>query len=101
MGRALLVDYLGVSEDQMVGAAKRMIADGNYALAAEALDWTRGRFAASQAFRDQERLAYQKLMEKYQAFNPFKFIVYSWRAESPPPSGQEKAGLPARTATGS
>jgi glyoxylase-like metal-dependent hydrolase (beta-lactamase superfamily II) len=84
---ALLVDYLGVSEDQMVGAAKRMIADGNYELAAEALDWTRGRFAVSQSFRDQERLAYEKLMEKYQAFNPFKFIIYSWRAESPPPSG--------------
>ncbi len=84
---ALLVDYLGVSQDQMVGAAKRMIADGNYELAAEALDWTRGRFAVSQSFRDQERLAYEKLMEKYQAFNPFKFIIYSWRAESPPPSG--------------
>ena len=84
---ALLVDYLGVSEDQMVRAAKRMIADGNYALAAEALDWTRDRFDASQSFRDEERLAYEKLMEKYQAFNPFKFIIYSWRAESPPPSG--------------
>ncbi len=84
---ALLVDYLGVSEDQMVGAAKRMIADGNYALAAEALDWTGGRFAASQSLREQERLAYEKLIEKYQAFNPFKFIIYSWRAESPPPSG--------------
>jgi glyoxylase-like metal-dependent hydrolase (beta-lactamase superfamily II) len=84
---ALLIDYLGVSEDQMVRAAKRMIADGNYALAAEALDWTRDRFAASQSFRDEERLAYEKLMEKYEAFNPFKFIIYSWRAESLPPSG--------------
>ena len=93
---ALLVDYLGVSEDQMVGAAKRMIADGNYALAAEALDWTRGRFGANPSFRDEERLAYEKLMEKYQAFNPFKFIIYSWKASSPPPSGQG-TGLPAGT----
>ena len=83
---ALLVDYLGVSEDQLVHAARRMIADGNYELAAEALDWTKTRFPASRSLRDQERLAYEKLMEKYQAFNPFKFIIYSWKAEPPPPS---------------
>jgi hypothetical protein len=26
-----------------------------------------------------ERVAYLKLMEKYQEFNPFKFIIYSGR----------------------
>jgi hypothetical protein len=26
-----------------------------------------------------ERLAYLKLTEKYQEFNPFKFIIYSWK----------------------
>jgi alkyl sulfatase BDS1-like metallo-beta-lactamase superfamily hydrolase len=86
---ALLVDYLRVSEGQMLDAAKRMIADGNYELAAEALDWTRDRFPASRSLRDQEKLTYEKLMEKYQAFNPFKFIIYNWRAESPP-SGSRK-----------
>jgi glyoxylase-like metal-dependent hydrolase (beta-lactamase superfamily II) len=85
---ALLVDYLGVSEGQMIEAAKRMIADGNYELAAEALDWTRDRFPTSRSLRDQEKLTYEKLMEKYQAFNPFKFIIYSWRAEPPPASGR-------------
>ncbi len=35
---ALLVDYLGVSESHMLRAAKRMIADGDYELAVEALD---------------------------------------------------------------
>jgi hypothetical protein len=35
---ALLVDYLGVSENHMLRAVKRMIADGDYELAAAALD---------------------------------------------------------------
>jgi glyoxylase-like metal-dependent hydrolase (beta-lactamase superfamily II) len=73
---ALLVDYLGVSERQLVGAAQRMIADGKYELAATALDWTRDRFPESAAVGELERLVYLKLAEKYQEFNPFKFIVY-------------------------
>ena len=85
---ALLVDYLHVSEAQMIDAAKRMIADGNYELAAEALDWTRDRFPTSRQLRDQERLTYEKLTEKYQAFNPFKFIIYSWRSQAPPSSAR-------------
>jgi glyoxylase-like metal-dependent hydrolase (beta-lactamase superfamily II) len=74
---SLLVDYFGISERQLVNATKRMIADGNYELAAATLDWARGRFPESQSLKEQERLTYLKLMEKYQQFNPFKFIVYS------------------------
>ncbi len=89
LGRAdrgsLLVDYLGVSERQLAGAAERMIADGKYELAAQALDWTRGRFPGSKSLSEVERLAYLKLMEKYQEFNPFKFIIYSGRAGIDPP----------------
>lgn len=74
---AMLVDYLGVSERQLVKAAKRMIEDGQLELAATMLDWTRERFAGSKAVDEVNRLAYLKLMEKYQEFNPFKFIIYS------------------------
>jgi len=74
---SLLVDYLGVSEGQLAKAVARMVADGRYELAASVLDWTRGRFPASEALADAERLAYSKLAEKYQEFNPFKFIIYS------------------------
>jgi hypothetical protein len=76
----LLVDYLGVSEPQLLEAAERMIADGKHELAAAALDWTKDRFAASRRFSELERLTYQKLAEKYQEFNPFKFILYSGRS---------------------
>ena len=74
---ALLVDYLGVSERQLGRAVERMLADGRYELAASTLDWTRSRFPESTPLRESERLAYLKLMEKYQEFNPFKFIIYS------------------------
>jgi glyoxylase-like metal-dependent hydrolase (beta-lactamase superfamily II) len=84
LGRAdrgtLLVDYLGVSEPQMRAAAQRMIADGQYELAAMALDWTSPRFGESRPFVEVKRLAYRKLAEKYQEFNPFKFILYSGKA---------------------
>jgi hypothetical protein len=56
-----------------------MIADGKYELAATTLDWTKGRFAASTSLAHLERLTYLKLMEKYQEFDPFKFIIYSGR----------------------
>jgi glyoxylase-like metal-dependent hydrolase (beta-lactamase superfamily II) len=74
---SILIDYLGVSERQLVKAIKRMIADGKYELAATTLEWTKGRFAGSKFLDDVTRLTYLKLMEKYQEFNPFKFIIYS------------------------
>ena len=82
---SLLVDYLGVSEGRLVAATKRMIADGNLELAATTLEWTKGRFPKSKAVKEVERLTYLKLMEKYQNFNPFKFIVYSAQIGEPVP----------------
>jgi glyoxylase-like metal-dependent hydrolase (beta-lactamase superfamily II) len=76
---SILIDYLGVSERQLLKATERMIADGKYELAATALDWTQGRFAGSPSLAAVERLTYLKLMEKYQEFDPFKFILYSGR----------------------
>ena len=72
-----LVDYFGISERQLAKAVERMIADGKYELAAATLDSTKDRFPESGALGASERLAYLKLMEKYQDLNPFKFIIYS------------------------
>lgn len=74
---SMLVDYLGVTESRLSQGVERMIADGKYELAASALDWARGRYSGSARLESMERVAYLKLMEKYQEFNPFKFIVYS------------------------
>jgi len=78
---ALLVDYLGVSESRLTDAVKRMMADGNYELAAKALEWTKGRFPESRSLSELERQVYFKLCEKYQNFSPFKFIIYTNKME--------------------
>jgi glyoxylase-like metal-dependent hydrolase (beta-lactamase superfamily II) len=76
----VLVDYLGVSESQIVKALEHLINDGKYELAVSLLESTGGRFANSEPVRKLERLVYLKLMEQYQNTDPFKFLLYSARA---------------------
>jgi len=73
----VLVDYLGVSEAQLASAAERMVADGKHELAAAVLRWAQPRFANSARLDLMRKVTYLKLMEKYQEFNPFKFILYA------------------------
>jgi alkyl sulfatase BDS1-like metallo-beta-lactamase superfamily hydrolase len=72
----LLVDYLGVSESQLVKTVERLTADGKYELAASLLESSGDRFARS-ALTNAKRLVYLKLIEKHQNTDPFKFIIYS------------------------
>jgi glyoxylase-like metal-dependent hydrolase (beta-lactamase superfamily II) len=95
---SILIDYLGVSERQLVKATKRMIADGKYELAATVLEWTKDRFARSNSLEEVRRLAYLKLMEKYQEFNPFKFIIYSGQIDQRVPQMESKKNTPQPTA---
>jgi hypothetical protein len=89
LGRAdraqLLVDYLGISETQLLYAVERLTADGKFELAASLLDQVRGRFPNSTAVARTERVVYLKLMEQYQNTDPFKFIIYSSRAHEQVP----------------
>jgi hypothetical protein len=73
----LLVDYLGVSESQLVRTVERLTADGKYELAASLLESSGNRFAGSTSVANAKRLVYLKLMEKNQNTDPFKFIIYS------------------------
>ena len=73
----LLVDYLGVSESQLVKTLERLIADGKYELAASLLESSADRFARSASVNNAKRLVYLKLIEKHQNTDPFKFIIYS------------------------
>ena len=85
----VLVDYLGLSESQLVKALQHMVADGKYELASSLLESCRGRFAHSEPVRDIERLIYLKLMEQYQNSDPFKFLLYSAKAgEQTPQIGE-------------
>jgi glyoxylase-like metal-dependent hydrolase (beta-lactamase superfamily II) len=91
---SILIDYLGVSERQLANATERMIADGKYELAATVLEWTKERFAKSKSLAEVERLTYLKLMEKYQEFNPFKFIIYSGKIGAQVPQMESKPNIP-------
>ncbi len=73
----LLVDYLGLSEKQLVRAVENMAADGKYELAASLLESASARFGRTESIAKAERLVYLKLMEKYQNTDPFKYILYS------------------------
>jgi glyoxylase-like metal-dependent hydrolase (beta-lactamase superfamily II) len=73
----LLVDYLGVSERQLVRTVERLTADGKYELAASLLESCGDRFGLSASVAHAKRLVYLKLMEKHQNTDPFKFIIYS------------------------
>src|SRR5882757_7518596 len=73
----LLIDYLGVSERQLVNAVERLTADGKYELAASLFESAGDRFEHSSSVANAKRLVYLKLMEKHQNTDPFKFIIYS------------------------
>src|SRR5499433_3846191 len=78
MDRAeLLVDYLGLSEAQILNAEDRLAADGRYEIAADLIESAQAKFPASDSVRRAKRFAYLKLMEKNQNTDPFKFIIYS------------------------
>src|SRR5262252_3753917 len=81
----LLVDYLGVSESQLVKAVERLTAGGKYELAASLLESSGDRFARSTSVTNAKRLVYLKLMEKHQNTDPFKFIIYSAKIDEQTP----------------
>jgi glyoxylase-like metal-dependent hydrolase (beta-lactamase superfamily II) len=76
-----LVDYLGVSEQELATALQKMISDGKHELAADTYENTKARYPAGGVLEKSGREAYFKLMDKYQEFSPFKFIIYSGQIE--------------------
>ncbi|PYX49984.1 MAG: hypothetical protein DMG76_35995 [Acidobacteria bacterium] len=81
----LMVDYLGVSERQLVKTVERLTADGKYELAASLLESAGDRFERSSSVANVKRLVYLKLMEKHQNTDPFKFIIYSGKIREQTP----------------
>lgn len=77
---SLLTDYLKVSQTQVREAAQQMMANGRHELAASTLKAWRARNRGDSGLDDLYRQANLKLMEKFQEFNPFKFIVYGGQA---------------------
>ena len=76
----LLVNYLGLTEKQLLNAVSAMTADAKYELAASLLKWSAAHFGRTEPLAKAERLVYLKLMEKYQNTDPFKYVLYSAKA---------------------
>jgi glyoxylase-like metal-dependent hydrolase (beta-lactamase superfamily II) len=91
---AALVDYLGLSDAQITAAAQRMIKDGHHELAAAVLNGAQARRPDSATLGQARALAYAKLMEKYQDFNPFKLFVYGAQVNLSVPQVSEVPPLP-------
>jgi glyoxylase-like metal-dependent hydrolase (beta-lactamase superfamily II) len=76
----MLIDYLGIDEQRLAQAAKRMMADGRLEQAAMLVQWARARGPIGPELDEVGRTAFAKLAEHYQEFNPFKFIIYTGEA---------------------
>ena len=81
----VLVEYLGLSEAQIVKAADRLDTDGKYAMAADLLESAELKFPRSDSVKRTRRFTYLKLMEKNQNTDPFKFIIYSGQIDEETP----------------
>jgi hypothetical protein len=82
---AALVDYLGVSEKQLATAGRECKATVDTNLPRRCFAGRNPRFPESPTLTGARRTTYFKLMEKYQEFNPFKFIVYAGQIDQATP----------------
>jgi glyoxylase-like metal-dependent hydrolase (beta-lactamase superfamily II) len=86
----LLVNYLGLSEKQLVNAVLQMTSDGKYELAASLLKWSEARFGHTEPLAKAEHLVYSKLMEKNENTDPFKYFLYSAKIGEETPAMSSK-----------
>ena len=86
----LLGNHLGLSEKQIVNAVYQIAADGKYELGASVLHWSTARFGRTDSIAKAEELVYEKLMEKYQNTDPFKYILYSAKIGEQTPAMSSK-----------
>ena len=75
---AAALDLLaGGREEQFAAAAATLIGQGDYALALEIIQPGLLRHPASNTLAGLRRTALHRLMEQYQQFDPFKFLIYA------------------------
>ena len=75
---AAALDLLaGGSDEQFASAGATLIGQGDYALALEIIQPGLLRHPASSTLTELRRTALYRLMEQYQQFDPFKFLMYA------------------------
>ena len=70
-------DYLAVTEKQLADAIKSMVKSGDHELAGWLSIISLAQFPESEKLKKEKVSSFLKLKEKYQEFNPFKFVIYS------------------------
>ena len=76
----------GEKEDAFTRSAKALLDQGDYAMALKFTDLGLLNYSTSRTLTDLRRQALDRLREKYQQINPFKFIIYSeWAGSELPP----------------
>jgi hypothetical protein len=83
LGRAdraeLLVDYLGISEKQLVKTVERLADDGKYELAASLLESSGSRFEHSTSVANAKRLVYLKSDGRESEYGPVQIHHLLWK----------------------
>ena len=74
---SLLTRYLELSEQELANAIEKMLSSGDHELAARTTTWALTQYPSNKKLQELKEIAFLKLKEKYQEFNPFKFIIYS------------------------
>jgi glyoxylase-like metal-dependent hydrolase (beta-lactamase superfamily II) len=74
---SLLTGYLDLSEQDLADAVEKMLESGDHELAARTTAWALTQYPSDGKLQALKENAFLKLKEKYQEFNPFKFIIYS------------------------
>jgi hypothetical protein len=68
---------LELSEQELARAIEKMLSSGDYELGARTTTWALTQYPFNERLQELKKIAFLKLKEKYQEFNPFKFIIYS------------------------
>ena len=74
---SVLTYYLELSEEQLAKAIEKMVNNGDHELAARTVTGALTQYPDSKELAGLKEKTFMKLKEKYQEFNPFKFIIYS------------------------
>jgi glyoxylase-like metal-dependent hydrolase (beta-lactamase superfamily II) len=91
---AVFHHYLGLSDRQMADAVERMLNEGELDLAARIVTQSIAQYPDSAALMNAKQRIFSRLRQKYQEFDPFRFIIYSEAMNLPVSALQFPAPIP-------
>lgn len=68
---------MGITEDDFVASIARMVAAGDFEVAARACAWAQASYPESGRVAEVRKQVFLMLIQKYQMLNPFKLTMYA------------------------